>query len=118
MVASLIKLSSIIHFENIQDYKIHLASTDGQSEPLDIFLTDKKRWIGWNEYKPQTNAFNRKYIISFVNVYYEKDTWLFSGIYEVSDIKEDRYVIHEMPLYNEFIGRLKVNLKFCGRNRY
>ena len=51
MVASLIKLSSIIHFENIQDYKIHLASTDGQSEPLDIFLTDKNRWIGWNEYK-------------------------------------------------------------------
>lgn len=117
LVANLIKLSSIMPFENIQDYKIHLASTDGQSEPLDIFLIDKKRWIGWNEYKPQTNAFNRKYIISFVNVYYEKDTWLFSGIYEVSDIKDDRYVIHEMPLYNEFIGRLKVTLKFCGRNR-
>lgn len=42
LVANLIKLSSIMPFENIQDYKIHLASTDGQSEPLDIFLTDKK----------------------------------------------------------------------------
>lgn len=117
MSESLIKLSSIMHFDNIQDYKIHLASTDGKSEPLDIFLTDKKRWIGWNEYKPLTNAFNRKYIISFVNVYYEKDTWLFSGIYEVKGIKNGCYEIEESSLFNEFIGRLKINLKFCGRNR-
>ena len=63
MSTDLIKLSSILHFDNVQDYKIHLASTNGYNEPLDVFLTDKKAWLGWNEYKPQTNAFNRKYII-------------------------------------------------------
>lgn len=117
LTAESIKLSSIMNIDNIRDYKIHLASTDGVDEPLDVFLTNKEGWLSWNEYKPQTNAFNRKYIISFVNVYYEKDTWLFSGIYEIQGIENNRYVIQEASQFKELVGRLKVNLNFCGRNR-
>lgn len=65
--------------ENFCDYKVHFAigSVD-KKEPYNKFLTDNFKV--WQEHQSNRN-FGRKYIITLI--YFEKDVWMFGGIYEV-----------------------------------
>ena len=65
--------------ESYSDYKIHFATgSNDKKKPYNAFLVDEfKRWQ-----ECQTNKnFKRKYILSLV--YYEKDIWMFAGVYAV-----------------------------------
>ena len=115
-----IKVTEILQIQNVNDYKLHLASWNGKDHPLDVFVRSKEEWEGWNTYKGQKNDFNRKYILSLIDVYREPDTWLFGGIYKVlsrsKQPKHDHfYTVKLDENSKELIGRLKVQFKRPGR---
>lgn len=81
----MIKLLDIlgINESQLKDYKVHLATgTNDRRKPYKAFLIDKFK--EWQEEQSSRN-FSRKYILSLI--YYEKNIWMFAGIYEVLPIK-------------------------------
>lgn len=117
-----IKLNEILHIENPQDYKVHLSGkhTPSGTESLDVFVEDKEEWKRWNEYKPEKDDFNRKYIFSLIDFYPEPDTWLFGGIFEVIDRlpavkKGTGYRVELSEICKNYIGLLKLHGKRGGR---
>lgn len=60
-------------------YKVHFAiGRDSRKEPYNIFLIDDFK--DWQERQTGKN-WSREYILSLI--YYEKDIWMFGGIYKV-----------------------------------
>ncbi|MBT3392488.1 MAG: GIY-YIG nuclease family protein [Elusimicrobiaceae bacterium] len=116
----MIKLSEVLSIKNLKDYKIHLAVYNGHDEPLDVFAQDKNKWDHWNAWRGKRNCFNRKYIISFMRFYHEKDVWLFGGIYEVLGRDPKKAHLYKIKLLNigkSLIGRLKVEFSSKTQNK-
>ena len=68
--------------ENFRDYKVHFATgSNDKKAPYNAFLIDEFR--KWQERQTNKN-FSRKYILSLI--YYDKDIWMFGGIYKVLPI--------------------------------
>ena len=70
-----------IKAENYKNYKIHFATgTDNKKKAYEKFLINE-----FDEWQAdQTNKnFNRNYVISLI--YYDKDIWLFGGVYKVDN---------------------------------
>lgn len=104
----MIRLSDLWPILTPENYKLHFARWNGDSQPLDVWLRDKSEWQGWQEYRPARNDFNRPLIFTLIQFHHEIDTWLFGGVYRVLDRHEDRY---QVELTNEganFVGRLKL----------
>ena len=65
--------------ENYPEYKVHFAiGGKDRKEPYNYFLTDDFK--NWQECQTNKN-FKRKYILSLIH--YDKDVWMFAGVYEV-----------------------------------
>lgn len=114
-----IKLNDILDFEDEKTYKVHLANWNGDNHPLDIFVSDKERWKGWNSYRGEKDDFNRQYIFSLMDYYHEPNTWLFGGVYEVlkrfNKTKSKGYEIELTEQFKPLIGRLKIKWQRSGR---
>jgi hypothetical protein len=68
-----------IEKEDFIKYKVHFAiGRDKRKEPYNIFLIDDFK--DWQERQTGKN-WSREYILSLI--YYEKDIWMFGGIYKV-----------------------------------
>lgn len=104
----MITLDSILKIKNDYEFKVHFAVYNGDEEPLDVFVRDKKEWQGWNEYRDGKNVFNRKYIFSLIRFYPQQNRWLFGGIYEVINTKNDGYELKLQVLHRDLIGRLLI----------
>lgn len=69
--------------EELCEYKVHFAiGRDKRREPYKSFLINEFK--EWQECQTKRN-FSRKYILSLI--YFEKDIWMFGGIYRVLPIK-------------------------------
>ena len=86
-----ILLREIWAIEKPQDYKVHFARWNGNTQPLEVFVRDRLEWQGWQEYRPSRNDFNRPFIFSLARFYHESDAWLFGGVFRVLGRHEDRY---------------------------
>ena len=105
--------------ENKKEIKIHCAtgSTDVFA-PKKSFLNGKFK--EWQEEQNQKN-FERKYILSLI--FWDKDEWLFAGIYESLNVKQNdngRFVYETklLDVANEFIGKTIFKFKKDFRNSY
>lgn len=107
--------------QNFCDYKVHFA-TDAydKKKPYKEFLIDKFK--DFQELQTKKN-FNRKYILSLI--YYDKDIWMFGGIYEVvSDepvFVENRLWKYETKLIDkavDYIGKAFFKFKKEFRASY
>lgn len=106
-----IKLTDFLGITNFEEYKVHLAFSNGEEQPLDLFYNDYESWISWNEYFSEKNDFNREYIIALVNDY-NNNNYLFAGIFRVVETHYgEKYVIEELEDYEEYKGRLVVPFK-------
>lgn len=117
-----ILLKDIWPINNTNDFKIHFARIDNYgSEPLEVWVggkSDKTEWLGWQEYASGRNDFNQQYIFSLMKFYHETDTWLFGGIFEVLERKndgKDGYKVKLTQIGREFIGRLKITSPYKSR---
>ena len=79
----MLKLVDILKIKNedYKNYKIHFATgADNKKEAYEKFLINE--FDEWQEEQTNKN-FNREYVISLI--YYEKDIWLFGGVYKVNN---------------------------------
>ena len=114
-----IKIKDILTFENEKEYKVHLANWNGHNHPLDVFVSSKEDWEGWNSWRSEKDDFNRKYIFSLMDYYHEPNTWIFGGIFEVvkrlNKTRAKGYEVELTDQFKPFIGRLKINWQRTGR---
>jgi len=104
-----IKASDIFKIEKLTDYKLHLATNNGDENPLDVFLRSRDEWKGWNEWKGEKNDFTRQYVFSVIKIYNEPDKWLFGGVFKIEERLENGYKIALQDDTKELIGRLVVD---------
>jgi hypothetical protein len=72
-----------INEDDFCNYKVHFATgTNDKKRPYNAFLIDGFK--EWQECQTKKN-FKRKYVLSLI--YYEKDIWMFGGVYEVLPTK-------------------------------
>ena len=119
-----IHIEELIKISNPRDYKLHLGCWNGESQPLDLFVSDFNIWKSWNEWKGTKNEFNRKYIFSLIDYYHEPNKWLFGGIWEVKErhLEKKResggYEVELLPDYQNLIGRAVIGYqRNTGRGR-
>lgn len=111
----MIALKQIMPIDNPGLYKLHVAKYNGETNPLDDFINDFEKWLGWNRWRGKVSRFTRQFVISFMDFYPQKGTFLFGGIFEILDTNSNPYEIRLCDLYKEFIGRLKVSNISTGR---
>lgn len=119
------KIKEIVSFleENKTDFKIHCGRGSNDTFlPMRLFLQDHTKFKLWQEEQTQKN-FQRKYILSLI--YWNKDEWLFAGIFEKLDVRETpegpsryRYTTKLLDVSAELIGKMIVGFKKGFRASY
>lgn len=116
-----IPLRSVLPIENPSEYKLHLATWNGELHPLDVFVRDWYEWVGWSRYRSTQDDFNLPKIMALMNFYHEQDTWLFGGCFEVTarsgHFGGNSYEIQLEESSAPLVGRLKIGLKRPGRSK-
>jgi hypothetical protein len=114
-----------IQKEDFTKYKVHFAiGRDNRKEPYNAFLIDDFK--DWQEHQTGKN-WSRQYILSLI--YYEKDIWMFGGIYKVlpvepTPVENDngwkgwRYQTKLTEKAAEYIGRAFLKFKKEFRASY
>lgn len=100
---------------DLEEYKVHFARWNQNHQPLDAWVRSRDEWVGWQEYWPGKNDFNRPRILSVMSFYHEPDTWLFGGVFEVKERLANRYVVALTCELQPFIGRLKLACSYRDR---
>jgi hypothetical protein len=107
-------LSDLLPLAQPTEYKLHFARRD-KTRPLDDYLEGWDRWVGWQQYWPGRNDFNRPFIFSLMDFHPEPDIWLFGGIFQVLGLCDKRYEVALMDHAAALIGRLKVRYPYKTR---
>lgn len=102
------------------DFKLHCATFNGESQPLDVFATSWEHWSDWNRWRPAKNEFNRRFVFSMIQIYSERHRWLYGGAFEVlgdAGIPDAHsYKIAYRPqILPGCTGRLKLHFERSGR---
>ncbi len=115
----LIPVQSVLSLANPSEYKLHLATWNGQVHPLDAFVRDWEEWVGWSRYRGSTNEFGRPKILALADFYPETHMWLFGGCFNVVGRTgipgPNSYQLELDSTTEPLIGRLKIRLKRPGR---
>ena len=110
-----LKIYDIFQLEDSTKYKLHLGGYNGEWNPLDLYIKDENEWKYWNEWRnPKTwkNEWNRDFIFSLIEFYPKPNTWLFGGIFKVTDRPNKKnYVIEEVEKYRKYDGKLLLNFE-------
>lgn len=122
----MIKLVDLLNIResDYKNYKLHFAiGRNDKREPYNKYLVDNFK--EWQEYQTQKN-WTRQYIISLI--YYDKDLWLYGGIYEVLpgepvSIADDewsgwKYETRLLDTQSDLIGRVLFYFKKEFRASY
>jgi hypothetical protein len=103
-----------------QNTKIHLATWNGEEEPLDVYLAGG--FDEWQRWQTRRN-FERRFVIALISLP-GVQRWLYAGTYasEGCDRIENRamyyYRLHERESCSEFGGRLVVKFARPSRQSY
>lgn len=107
------------------NYKVHLATGEkDKKDPYNLFLSNQ--FAEWQSNQTNKN-FQRDYVISLI--YYDKDVWLFAGVYNVTDKNPKPITIGDwngwhysnmvlMDIQKDLIGRILFSFKKTPRNSY
>ena len=102
-----IRLKDTLPISEPQEYKLHLACRDKNFvQPLDEYVIDPAKWVGWNEWRGRRNDWTKPYVLSFMEFYHKTDTWLFGGAFAVLERRENGYKLCSLPSFEKYVGRL------------
>ena len=122
-----LKLNDLLKIDvkELSKYKLHLAKSNSEDQPLDVFAKDRNEWVSWNTYRKERDDFNREYIFSLIQDYHYGDRYIFGGVFRVleryADWKERNntgYRIEEVEEFSPYVGRLEIGfsaIKSRGR---
>ena len=113
----MIFLKDIWKIKNVKDYKVHFAKYNRKTQPLDDWVSNRRIWQHWQEYRSTNkgSVFNRRFIFSLMQFYHETDIWLFGGVFEVLEDLGNRYKVKLTKQGENFIGRLKLHSSYRSR---
>jgi len=100
--------------------KIHLASWNGEDNPLDVYLTGN--FECWQSFQTKKN-FEREYIVSLIQLPMQNQ-WLFAGSYKSCNVEYNKefkcykYETRELLETQYLSGRLVVHFERNGRAPY
>jgi len=101
--------------------KIHLATSNGKEDPLDVFFSGE--FEDWQSFQAKKN-YERKYIVSLIKMGGE-NRWLFAGIYQSFGCdsynekgKYYKYKTEYVACFDEFVGRLILIFDRAGKQSY
>jgi hypothetical protein len=119
-VDSTIPLRTLLPGLDPTEYKLHCAVWNGEEQPLEVFARSRDEWAAWNSWRPGTNAFNRRFIFSMIQIYTEPHRWLYGGIFEVVGRRPNPHTFsYDVELREEVppgcVGRLKLAFRLPGR---
>lgn len=117
-----IPISQLIQILEPWKYKLHAARySSGGGQPLDVFVSSREAWLGWNRWRSAKNEFSRDYVFSLIDFYRERDIWLFGGVFRVTGRRPvegaDGYEIEEVTEFSNLVGRLKICMPKPSRGR-
>ena len=116
-----ISLTTLLPIPDPTKYKVHLASWNGEKQPLDSFVRDREEWDEWNSWRGAKDDFNRAHILSLIDFYPSPGLWLFGGLYNIKSRLNKNYScsykIERMQLGDELVGRLKVRFERPSRTK-
>ena len=110
-----IELREIWPIENPDEYKVHFARWNDKEQPLEVWARSPAEWLGWQEYWPGRNDFNRPLIFALMQFYHETDAWLFGGVYRVLERLPAEYRVELTDEHAGLIGRLKLRTPYRNR---
>lgn len=98
----------------IHDYKVHFARRNAEEQPLSVLSRSMEDWQKWQEFYPNRNDFNRRYIFSLAQIADAEDLWMFGGIWEVHGLDGmleggRRYRVSLSNELEPLIGRMKLH---------
>ncbi len=110
---------------NPAEAKLHLATWNGVEQPLDVYLAGGfNDWQSWQSKK----NFERKFVVSLINLPHQKYKWLFAGVYRSAGVErkwsEDHqthhywYELTEHEDRKEMNGRMVVTFTKPSRGSY
>jgi len=106
----MILLRDLIQIDEPSKFKLHLACADKHgTHPLNVYISDKSEWLGWNEWKGDRNDWTRNFIFSLIEFYPKNDSWLFGGAFEVIERRKDSYKLEKIMEFDKFEGRLIIS---------
>ena len=127
----MIRINDILNIpiQEINKYNVHLACIDTTAQlsehPLNVFWRNEDEYLGWQEWKGNLKEdssavkrenFSRNYILSFAQVYYEGiNIHLFTGVYEIVERFDTSYKCKRIEMFENLIGRLKINYRRPSR---
>lgn len=111
----LLKLSR----QEMQQFKLHLAKFNGETQPLDVFSQDFEEWKFWNEWrgKDSKDVFNRKYILGLIHDYHKTNKYIFGGVFEIVERYDNfqeteiGYKVELTDILKPLIGRLVIHFE-------
>jgi hypothetical protein len=117
---SYIRLRDLLSGLDPTQFKAHCAVWNGEEHPLDVYARSPDEWVAWNTWRSTKHEFNRPYIFSLMQVYAERDRWLFGGAFRVlAHRNEPNSFAYDIELCEDIlpgcIGRLKVKFQHRGR---
>lgn len=104
----------------VERAKIHLATWNGQDNPLDLYLAGK--FEDWQRWQNKRN-FGRRFVLSLIKLP-GRGRWLFAGVHNSlgSERIEEKslhyYRLEERLACSELSGRLVVSFERSGRQSY
>ncbi len=110
-----IKLSNVLPIENQWQYKIHfMVHGEGTSHPYECSLKEVTQ--DWQNYRGENNRWgDAKYMFALVRTPEDNDLWLFLGIFEILEKREDGYDTKWSDKRKEFFNRLII--KYHNRSQ-
>jgi hypothetical protein len=112
-------VTQLLTLEELSQYKVHLASWNGEARPLDVFVRDRDEWLMWNTWRSSKDDFNRAYILALVEFHPDPGMWLFGGVFKVlarSNVNRSHsYTVELTDQSQDLIGRLKIRFARSGR---
>ncbi len=111
-----IYVKDILPIASPEKYKCHFARWNHRNQPLDVWVRSKADWQGWQEYRNINDRWKgTDFIFSLLKFYHQPDMWLFGGIFQILEKREDGYEVELMDYGSEFIGRLKIRSAYKER---
>ena len=112
-----ILLSDIWNIENRTDYKVHFGYWNGV-HPLDEWVRDPNKWVGWQEWRGERARWTRGHIFSLMEFHPDgSGHYLFGGVFRCLKVHSDHHKVELTPDGAQFIGRLKLYSAYGGRQR-
>jgi hypothetical protein len=107
-----------------EDCKVHLACSDGDNDPYDLFKATEEKFDEWQALQSKRN-FSKPYLATVIAIP-DSDDWVFAGLFKVGEPIETKvhpryrftYQMERVQSFDAYVGRVIVCYERSFRQCY